>query len=84
MNDLHHFYFQSRTSTTPRTTTIDIDEIIDEHENSGTFEGDFRYFRNIREFVKKIIDDLKKLIKNINLQDILRVVQQFFVKKEED
>ncbi|UJR22798.1 hypothetical protein I4U23_025829 [Adineta vaga] len=75
---------KGKSTMTPRTTTIDIDEIIEEHENSNSFDGDFRYFRNIREFVKKIIEDLKKLIKNISIQDIMKVVQQFFVRKEED
>ncbi|CAF0777691.1 unnamed protein product [Adineta steineri] len=68
---------------TQRTSSVKpITVIID--ENTNDYEGDYRYFGSFRQLINKIIEDLKKYIKNVTGYDIITAIQKFFNKKNED
>lgn len=62
--------FQNRrTSTTTTTTTTAAFDDEDADESEQDFEGDFKYIKNFRQYMQKLMEDIKKFIRNITGAD---------------
>jgi hypothetical protein len=60
-----------------KTTTTNYDEILDDDE----YDGEFKYFKNIRKFFKEAWEDIKKFLKNLTGHDLIKAIQNFFTRK---
>ncbi len=69
---------------TQRTTTVREIEIDLENIGSDEYESGFGYFKNIREFFKRLFDDAKKFFKKVIGFDIIKAIKQFFNGKIDD
>ncbi|CAF2747795.1 unnamed protein product [Rotaria sp. Silwood2] len=64
-----------------RTSTVTTPRNDDEYDDQNEFDG---YLRNIRQFFKKVLEDLRKLLKNITGYDIVQAIEKYFKRKAND
>lgn len=76
------FSFQTQ-RTIPTTTEFDYESVTEDTDTSSTENG-FKYFRNIGEFFKKLLADLKKFFQNLANNDIVRFIRQLFTGRKDD
>lgn len=67
----------------PTTTIVDYETITDDVDTDSVENG-FKYFRNIGEFFKKLLADLKKFFQNMANNDIIRFIRQLFTGRKDD
>ncbi|CAF1439803.1 unnamed protein product [Rotaria magnacalcarata] len=79
----NRFVYSTRTSwmmqpiSSMKTTTNSDDETVDLNDSES-------YLTNIRKFLKKTLEDLRKLLKTITGYDVVHAVQNLFKKKSND
>lgn len=71
------FFVQIYRTSTIKTTTDSDDEPDDLDESES-------YLKNIRKFFKKLVEDLRKLLKNITGYDVIQAIRNFFNKSKQN
>ncbi len=72
-----------RTITTTTTTAAAADD--EEHgENGNEYDGDFKYIRDFRKYIQKLMEDIKKLVQNLTGYNFNNTPRQQYNQNYED
>ncbi|CAF1149114.1 unnamed protein product [Adineta steineri] len=55
-----------RPTTRQTTTTV----AIDYEQNDNEYDGDYKYIRDFRKYIQQLVDDIKKVIRNLTGMDL--------------